>query len=325
MLSDLVYYRAERPFVYRTLLPSTVNLLTRPVPVQIRNNAVDLVKRNGFLKTVFTVDRSPYEHTGALKLEINYPVETAIALTLMLGCLIGYLWTVLVLYDHCYTGSSGFRAAVPTVAAAGIVPWLSYTSHPYDLVSLFLSALSLLLLARGEWRKYLAIFLLSCINKETALLSTFVMVTYFAGRGILWSRLAAVLISVQLVIFAIVKSVITYAFRANPGPFLEFHLFDINIPILKTWIQHHYSLEQLLAAAIVVLAVFFQWHRKPLILRSGLVLIFPLAVLGLFFGVMDEWRAHTDLYTPLLLMILGSAGFIFGVRPLPECRAGLKD
>jgi hypothetical protein len=316
MLSDAVYYRADRPFVYRTLLPTTVNLLTRLVPENTRQKAVQLVKRDRFLRTIFTVDRSPYESTGSLKLETNYPVETAIAFVLMFACLLGFMRAILLLYDQCYSGSPGFRAAVPSVAAAGIVPWLSYTSHPYDLVSLFLSALSFLSLAHGKWRQYLLVFLLSCINKETAILNTFVFITYFAAQGILRTRLSAILISAQLAIYAAVKGFVTFAFRANSGTVAEFHLLDINIPILRTWIAHHYNLEQFVTAGILISALFFRWHTKPVVLRCGLILIFPLSILGLLFGVMDEWRAHTDLYTPLLLMILGSVGFIFGVRPL---------
>ena len=314
-LSQMVYYRADRPFVYRTLLPTTVNLLTRLVPEKTRQAAVDMVKRNDTLRSFFPVDKDQEPRSGSLKLETNYPVETLIALALMIGCLIGFLRAILLLYDHCYVGPLSFRAAVPVVASAGIVPWLTYTSHPYDLVSLVLSAWSFLLLAREQWLKYLLVFLLSCINKETALLNTFVLVTYFAAQGLLFTRLAAALISAQVVMFAVIKSAITFAFRANPGSLFEFHLFDINIPILRSWLQHHYGLEQLVTACILVAAVFFQWNRKPLVLRSGLILFFPLAFLGLFLGVMDEWRAHTDLYTPLLLMILGSSGFLFGVRP----------
>ncbi|MCU1260154.1 MAG: hypothetical protein JWO80_3039 [Bryobacterales bacterium] len=320
MLSDAVYYRTDRPLVYRTLLPTTVNLLSRLVPENTKQKAVQLVKRDRFLRTIFTVDRSPHEGAGSLKLEINYPVETAIALVLMVACLLGFLRAIVLLYDRCYSGSPGFRAAVPSVAAAGIVPWLSYTSHPYDLVSLFLSALSFLSLAQHRWRQYLLVFLLSCINKETAILNTLVFITYFAAQGILRTRLAAILISAQLAIYAAVKGFITFAFRANNGTVAEFHLLDINIPILRSWIGHHYNLEQLVIAGILISALFFRWHTKPLVLRCGLILIFPLSILGLLFGVLDEWRAHTDLYTPLLLMILGSVGFLFGVRPAGFCQ-----
>ncbi len=318
LLSDAVYYRAERPFVQRTLLPTTVNVLTRLVPIGVKQKAVGFVHENRAMQRIFTVDRDPYAASGSLKLEKNYPVETIIALTVILGCLLAYLLVVLRLYDECYTGSVAFRAAVPSIAAAGIVPWLSYTSHFYDFVSLLLFAASLLLMKQEKWRGYLIVFALACVNKETAILNTLVFVVYLAAQKRLITRFGAIYTSLQVGIYVIIQSSIVHAFGRNGGTPTEFHLIDLNLPILREWIRFHYGLDQLVTALIVLVALFYRWERKPLLLRCGLVIAVPLFCLGVFLGVMNEWRAFTDLYTPMLMLILGSVGYLFGVQPRSE-------
>ncbi len=321
MLSDVVYYRADRPFVQRTLLPTAVNLLTRLVPGSAKERAVRFVHENRAMQQIFTVDHNPYAAYGSMKLERNYPVETAIALLLIFGCLLGFLRVILLLYDECYIGPPAFRAYVPSIAAAGIVPWISYTSHPYDFVSLLLFAASLLLLQQAKWRAYLIVFALACVNKETAVLNTLVFVTYFVAQQRWRTRFFAVWTASQVAIYVVAQSLIVYAFRRNKGTPTEFHFFDLNLPILRDWIRHHYSLEQLVVALIILIALFAGWSSKPLVLRCGMVIAVPLFCLGIFYGVLNEWRAFTDLYTPMLMLILGSIGWLFGARPLTAAGA----
>jgi hypothetical protein len=268
------------------------------------------------MRQLFTVEKDPYTASGALKLERNYPVETLIALTLMFGCLLGFLWVTLALYDACYfQGSPNFRAAVPAIAAAGVVPWLSYTSHPYDFVSLLLFASILLLIQRSAWKAYLIVFTLACINKETAILNTLVFATYFAAQRRVWTRLSLTLIGIQVAIFTALHLIIDYAFRNNPGVNVEIHLFDINLPMMQQWIRRPYGVEQLVTALIIGIALFYRWRDKPLVPRSALVIAVPFALMWPYVGVLNEWRAYTDLYPPMLLLILGSIGYLFGVRP----------
>jgi hypothetical protein len=150
MLSDLVYHRAPRPFVYRTLLPTTVNLLTRLVPQTANDRLKSFVRQNNLMQQIFTVDKDPYAASGRLKLEKDYPVETFIALALVLGCVFGYLYVVLRLYDLFYTGPSAFREIVPAAAALGLVAFAPAASHPYDSCTTFLSCLSLFLIAKSD-------------------------------------------------------------------------------------------------------------------------------------------------------------------------------
>jgi hypothetical protein len=318
LLSDAVYYKADRPFVQRTLLPTAVNLAARLVPRSLNDKAVAFVKTNPAMQKTFTIDRDPYAAYGSLKLERNYPIETGIALCLILGCLCGFVWVTVLLYDECYGGSAAFRAAVPSIAAAGIVPWLSYTAHFYDFVSLLLFATSLLTLKREAWRGYLLTFGLACINKETAVLNTLVFATYMGAQHKLLSRFSKRMLAAQIGIYLVVQSAIVLAFRHNRGTPTEFHLFDLNLPLMAQWIRRHYDAQQLVVAGIIFIALFYQWDRKPLLIRCSLVIVIPLFCLGIFLGVLNEWRAFTDLYSPMLMLIIGSVGTLFGVTARPE-------
>ena len=317
LFSDAVYHRSERPFVYRLLLPTTVNILTQLFPASARDAAERFVRHNPAMRQVFTVEQSSQEAPGKLKFEKRFAIETVIGLGLMFGSLIGFLFTSSRLFQIFYDVPSWFQVAIPGIAALGFLPWISYTSHPYDLTTLLLSSLFYYYVARKRWHWVLLVFFLACLNKETAILYSVVFAVY-AFLGGVPRRLGLGLLAAQCLIFALVKITTTWLFRANPGAVLEFHLFDINIPLFAHWLQQGVSLSDLLSRAAIVLAVCHQFTRKPLLFRSGLAVIPPLAILGLFFGVFDEWRQYTDAYVPLLMLCLGSLGMLVGVRERPE-------
>ena len=313
LFSDSVYHRSARPFVYRTLLPTTVNVLTRLFPAAARSAVKRYVSNNPTMRQAFTVDGTGQGASGHLKFEKLFPIETVIGLLLMFCSLIGFLFTAGRLFRIFYYVPAGLQVWIPAAAALGFLPWISYTSHPYDLTTLLLSSLYYYQLARGRWRSSLAIFFLACLNKETAILYTVAFAVYvFLAK--LSQRLALGLIGAQLLIFAAIRLTLTFLFRANPGNVLEFHLFDINAALFARWLQKGVSLNELAIRVAIVIAVCHGWKQKPLLFRSGLAVIPPLACLGLFFGVFDEWRQYTDAYTPLLMLCLGSICWLFGVR-----------
>ena len=313
LFSDSVYHQSARPFVYRTLLPTTVNLLTRLFPASTRASAERYVRSNPIMRQAFTVDGSLEGAHQRLKFEKRFPIETAIGLLLMFFSFVGFLLTASRLFQIFYDVPSWLQPAIPAVAALGFLPWISYTSHPYDLTTLLLSSLFYYQVARKQWLGLLAVFFLACLNKETAILDTLVFAVYAFLGGL--PRWLAVGWSVaQILIFAAVKFTLTFLFRENPGAVVEYHLFDVNAALFAGWLQHGMLLTNLLAGAAIVITVAHVWRQKPLLFRSGLVVIPPLACLGLFFGVFDEWRQYTDAYVPLLMLCLGSIGMLFDVR-----------
>jgi hypothetical protein len=315
MLSDLVYYRAPRPFVYRTLLPSTVNVLARLVPGRINDGLKSFVRTNPFMQQIFTVEKDPYVASGRLKLEKNYPVETLIALALFAGCLAGYLYLVLQLYDLFYVGPSAFREIVPAAAALGLVAFAPAASHAYDASTTFLSCLSFYLIAKARWRWFLVVFFLACVNKETAILTTGIFILYFLVRRQWRTRLFLSLTAAQFAIFLATKFTISYLLRGNPGQLLEFHLFDTNAEIFARWIRVGFDPEFYLALCTFAAAIAYQWTRKPLILRCWFFLWVPIMLLSLLFGVFNEWRQYSEAFTPGFLIAVGSVASLFGVRP----------
>ena len=312
LLSDNVYHRSQRPFVYRTLVPTSVNFLSRLVPGRLKRSAEHFVRTDPRMNQIFTVEAATQSGTGKLKFETHYPIETVVAVLLMFASLLGFLYTVGQLYRFYYTGSPWFGALVPAMAALGFVPWISYTSHVYDLTTLMLSSLLYWTLAKEREGAFLLIFFLTCINKETAILGSIVFATYRWLQGRLLLKRTLILLAVQIGIFVTVKTLISYLFRENAGQILEVHLFDINAGWLSQWLRRGYTVSLLTTFVIFVIAVCYDWTRKPLLFRSGLAIVPFLAVLGILFGVFDEWRQYTDAYTPLLMLVLGSIGKLFG-------------
>ena len=195
---------------------------------------------------------------------------------------------------YFYKGPPSFREIVPAAAALGLVAFAPAASHPYDLCTTFLSCLTFLMLAQSRWRAFLFVFFLACVNKETALLTTTVFIVYMWASGQWRSRLFFALTSAQFLIFAVTKFTISYLLRTNPGELLEFHLFDINTPLFAQWVRVGFDPQFFLICCAYVVAIFYQWTRKPLILRSWLFLAVPLLSLD-FFGVFNEWRQTPSL------------------------------
>jgi hypothetical protein len=129
-------------------------------------------------------------------------------------------------------------------------------------------------MVRRRWWPFLVVFLLGCINKETTILLTMLFVIHFRAdesmeRSVFWKLAAA-----QLTIFAVVKLALSLAFQSNPGAFVEFHLIDHNLAVLKS-----YSLSTSILWLGAGLLVFFRWSEKPKFLRRG---VWILAVLLVF-------------------------------------------
>ena len=130
------------------------------------------------------------------------------------------------------------------------------------------------------------------------------------GRSAFWKLAAA-----QLTIFAVVKLALSLAFQSNPGAFVEFHLIDHNLAVLKS-----YSLSTSILWLGVGLLVFFRWSEKPRFLRRGVWILAVLLVFSLFLGYIDELRGYCEALPVLLLLVAQSVATVIGVELTPLAR-----
>ncbi|MGB5848417.1 MAG: hypothetical protein WBH40_08015 [Ignavibacteriaceae bacterium] len=297
MFGDMIYGKASKPFVYRVLLPATVRVLSAPVPQTLRNTISNKIEDNISLNKLFK----------KLKWEKELAVEYSFAILIMFFSLWGFSIAVRHLFILFYNSSSLFADSVSVLALLGLPTMFQYTSFIYDFPLLLLYTLGLIFLYKQDWIKFLIIFLVGCINKETTILLT--LVFYFFYKSDLKKELFNKLLIAQFGIFILVKSSLYFVFKNNPGTFIEFHLIDHNLRLLAGY-------DLTLAAVVLglILLVFYKWNEKPNFLKTSLWMFIPLVILTLFLGYLDELRDYYEVYPAVIIFIAHSIARILDVN-----------
>ena len=297
MFGDMIYGKASKPFVYRVLLPATVRVLSAPVPQSLRNTISNKIEDNISLNKLFK----------KLKWEKELAVEYSFAMLIMFLSLWGFSISLRYLFILFYNTSSWFADSVSVLALLGLPTMFQYTSFIYDFPLLLLYTLGLIFLYKQDWIKFLIIFLVGCINKETTILLTLVFYIYY--KTSLKKELFNKLLIAQFAIFILVKSLLYFVFKNNPGTFIEFHLIDHNLRLLTSY-------DLTLAAAVLglILLIFYKWNEKPNFLKTLLWMFIPLVILTLFLGYLDELRDYYEVYPAVIIFIAHSIARILDVN-----------
>jgi hypothetical protein len=175
----------------------------------------------------------------------------------------------------------------------------------YDFTTLFLVTLCLALMARERWAAFLAAYILSCVNRETSALILAVFLVACYDR--LPARRLAALAAAQALIFLLIRGLLAWQFRDNPGGSFELSLF------FQLLIFAHMPLDSaahtlLAAAALMLVAAGFR--DKPRFLRRAFAVLAP-SLLGLyvFFGNPWEIRVFYELY-PVWFLLAWRPGWL---------------
>jgi hypothetical protein len=306
-LGGMVYGTASRPFVFRTLIPTTIRVLTSAVPDGAKRALVDYGGRGTLGWFLRFCDKIP----PALTLEL------LIALPLLFASLLGFLYSLRALFRATYHAAPGVENYVPLVALLLLPPFFCYTSFLYDFPTLFFFTLALLLLVRRRWRGYLLVFAISCFNKETTVLLGMVYGLYFwRDPGLSRARFWLVGIA-QAFLFAAIKLTIAIVFSANPGRTVEYH-FDHTL-----WLMQPYTTSTAMAWLLIVILIAHRWAEQPRFLRLALLVLIPLVLLTVFLGLLDELRDYYEAFPAGVLLLFHGAARLCGVEvtampPPPE-------
>ena len=294
---DMVYGKAWKPFVYRTLLPTTVRVVSAPVPMSIRTSLSEMVDETESLKKLFE----------KLKWEKEFFVEYFVAMFLMFLSLWGFAIAVRYLFALFYDTTTLLANLVSILALLGLPTMFMYTSFLYDFPSLLLYTLGLIFLYKQDWKKFLILYPVACINKETTILLTIIYFIYYRHK--LRADNFYKLLFFQLTIFAVIKVLLFVLFKSNPGTFVEFHLVDHNLGLLTG-----YNLSVAFAVLGLIMLVYYKWQEKPLFIRTTLWALVPLVILTLFFGYLDELRDYYEVYPTVIILISHSIASVMGLE-----------
>jgi hypothetical protein len=290
---EMIYGEAWKPFVYRTLLPTTVRVTNQLIPEQIQNSLTQKIEASEFAMLVLQ----------KLKWESEFITEYIVALILMWLFLIGFTLSFRKLLSEVYSSPAWFTNFISLIALFALPVMFQYYSYIYDFPTLFFFTLGLYFLFRQKWEYFLILFFISCFNKETTILLTLVFAIHFYKNEEVSGKLFYQLIIVQLFIFISVKVLLYFLFINNPGSFVEFHLIDRNYLIFNG-----FTLTGFMVWFTIGLMTFSKWQKKPEFLKDALWIGVPLIILTFFLGFLDELRDYYELYPIVILLISFNIG-----------------
>ena len=243
----------------------------------------------------------------------EYLYEYFWVLVIIASCLIGFMYVYRKILINIFSANNLFYNYAPILTLLALPLVMRYYIYLNDFPSLFLFTLMLFALMKSNWKLFLPTFVLACINKETAIMITIAYTFYFYNKTDILPKTKFYIIGlIQIGIYLIIKGSLSFVFRGNGGPFMEFHLFDHNLSIFF----HPYQIDEFVSLMVLVLLVIHNWKQKPEFIRKVAVMFWPLLILGIFWGYLDELRAYYyELFAILSILITQSIFMIVG-KPL---------
>lgn len=286
--SNMIEGTAARPFVLRTLIPSSIRLMRDELPESIKNQ----------IKTFFAARNWFVDYLKSEK-----AVEYSIALFLCFIFFLGFSFVLRCLAKRFYSQDSLVQH-LAVFSGMMIIPLCSaYGHYIYDPATIFLFSFGVLLVVKERLIPMLAFFPLAVINKETSLLLIPVFIAYQFGGRMPVIKIAAVSVVMGLIWFFI-RMLIAKEFAANTGALAEFHFFDHNLRLFANPAAACFFLVTVTFLGVLIAK---NWKSKNQFLRWGFLLVFlPLFILSIFFGFVDELRQFYEV-VPFAALLMAPA------------------
>jgi hypothetical protein len=298
---------ARRPFIYRTLVPSTTRLLLRAAalpPGEGDRDGTALARAGDTVVQWATLNLARPSAVAP-----GHVLEFVACFCVMFFALFGFALALRRLVRAVYSAPPEVADLAPLVALI-IIPSVFFRAENviYDPMTLLLFTLGVYLIYIRSRLLYFLVFLLATLNKETSIL----LVPLFVLReqGVLRRWTLALLAAGQVLAFVGVKAAIAHALRGTPGSFVEFHLYDHNLALVTQPAFYFKTFGVVIPLALVIA---LDWREKPSFLRRGLlVCLLPLVAFALFLGYVDELRDYYEAYPFVVLLALPTVRKLLG-------------
>ena len=273
---------AEKPFVFRQLVPLTVRALDQVTPASVAQGIRAWGDAMGhyLLPNRFPQDADP----------LNYYFLAGIMWLSLLGfALVGrrvYLQLFPTAQDHGWTAAG--------LLLFNLLLCTHRVGHIYDFTVLLMMMSLVAAIAYQRHGLYLLLFAISCVNKETTALAMVMYAACFAGR-VRW-RFLALHLAAQVAIFLAVYGTLRHVFADNIGQGMDCW-FSLHVK----WLLGR-GIPFYLGLAVLGFLLGFRWSEKPSILRRGVWMVVANVVLFVAGGFPAEWRNFYET-TPLLTLL----------------------
>ena len=298
-VDDMITGKAYRPFVTRALLPLTVKMISSVCPHEMKGTA----------KNIAASTNKFYNTLGRKQVDLDHSFEYFTAFFLIFFSLWGFLISIKSLFSALYDSSKVLAHTIPLIALIILPGFINYTTYLYDFPALFLFTLAFVFMVRRKWIAYLLVFILGCINKETAILLTILFFLQFRKDQKLGAKGFVLLLSLQILCWVGIRWWLSVLYAGNPGMNWEFHFVDHNMLEIPP-----YPLSTALSWGAILFLTIYKWAEKPLPMKRGALLFIPLFVLSIFWGFMDETRIFYEVYAPFFMLGIFSVVKMLGVE-----------
>jgi len=283
---------AYKPFVTRVLI-SWVTIGTKTIiPVDARSSITQFARTNPFVSFVVLAYGIPqgYELDGIINIFWQYL------------SLLGFVLIFMLLIRKVFDLSLRTWFFLMFIALFGLLPFFKY-SYIYDLPELFLCTLAYYAIVSKRMSLYFLVYVCAVLNKETSILLIIPSILFFSGfQSHRRSKIICVLMA-QIFLFLIIRGVLYYIFRNNPGVNLEIHFMDHLLVFVN---QPIHGFLGVIGSIIIGLLLFYKWKQKPAIIGLGFCSGIILFVLFLIGGYPFEFRVFYEVYAVLILSVAWS-------------------
>jgi len=301
----LTNFEGYKPFQYRVLMPLVIRGVESATLDIIKDSLTEIAAPR--IKAKLEQRNDP-----AYKRELVSRYVFRSVLFISLNILLMFLFMIALRYlARAFNYFPGIISDLLPLGLIFIMPlFYDYAVFVYDFCHLFLFTLGMYLLYKRDWFRYLIIFALGILNKETAVMLVLVFIfNYFSelSKPAFYKLLAA-----QVIIFLAIKSSLYLAFMGNPGSFVEWQL-GRNIEHLSAFPNYFIfkmTAEEMLMPcaidlplpkglnlpmfAVLVFTICYKWRSKPFFLRKASLYFAVSLILTIFWGYVDELRANYD-------------------------------
>lgn len=313
--SKMLEGSAERPYVYRRLVPIIANyaasLVSPEEQVAFVEHHLDeyLVKKLYFGKSreLLGYDGKPIDDWSP-----GYAIKYTAVYYILFVSLVSTLYCLRTLTRTASPNKHPLTPFVPAVFILLLPLSFNYGNYYYDFVELFFLSVLLLTAIKGYYVFWLLLLPLAVLNKESNILVPLLYAPIIIGNSLNWryGSLIAIGFAVSIGVYLFIQQ----KYSQNTGSSLVWQL-EPNIEFLLTpknyflWSDFYAPMIpfprgfNIFLLAVLAKLVFWQWREK-LSFTKGLFIValfinFPLFIL---FGTLDEMRNLSFLFLPTYLL-----------------------
>jgi hypothetical protein len=295
---------AERPFVYRRLVPEILNAMNALVPAKVQDKLFELHSKEG-VREVEKYSASPLSASRVYFLRFYSEMYLDVGF-IFVGLLLAYRLGL----------HFGYSRPIALLAAISVFLVTAYfgAGYIYDYPELAWMLLAVWAAAKLDWWWLLPITALATYNKESFLFYLVTLYPFLRSRTS--TKLATFRLASLMLVSGLVNVYVHYRYRLNPGSVMELHLGAQLRSLMYLFVPQamHKTYGLVLPSnANIVSIVLFGWfaHRGWRLLSrtqrrhtlTAAVINFPLYFL---FCVPGELRNLSMLYISILFLMLAN-------------------